>query len=378
VRTASLDSALDLVKVVSEVTERIAGVVDDVPPQKLTHRELGFPLEGALTNIALRNETTECALGDKEANLIQRGFPCWIGEVLVAVVRSCLNERLDQNREARAIDRVEAEGLLVDSQLDAAIRIINEGVFLESITNALVVTRNEGKKLLLETGLIAQALGLIRRADEHKMLACTVTEELGGEVVAHVVGQRHKELVGNGSGRNAALEVDCNLVVTTAQHLAKLGCIRVKNSLYAGLNKELVAVVRRHQRLDTVLKVLASYVKGLNNGVTSLLNADGWTLAAHVLKAGRELGLTKFSRLAGNAARADRHVEYGLNKALVGNYTASNEGFDGVTRIGLRGSAVEYIGVRIVQSNESDDFIAENWILGCDPRIVICRIERAG
>lgn len=377
-RTAGLDSALDLVEVITEVTERIALIVDDVPPKKLTHRELRLPLKGTFTNIALRNETTERTLGDKEANLIQRGFPCWIGKVLVSIVRSRLDERLDQHGESTSINRVEAKGLLVDSQLDAAIRIINEGVFLQRITNALVVTSNEGKKLLLETGLIAQGLGLVGRADEYKVLASSVTEELGGEVVAHVVAQRHKELVGNGSGRNAALEVDRNLVVTTTQHLAKLGGIRVKNSLYAGLNKELVAVVRRHQRLDTILKVLTRYIEGLNNGVTSLLNADGWTLAAHVLKAGRELGLTKFSRLASNTARADRHVEYGLDKALVSNHTASNEGFDGVTRIGLRGSAVEYIGVGIVQGNESDDFIAENWILGCDSRIVICRIERAG
>jgi len=107
------------------------------------------------------------------------------------------------------------------------------------------------------------------------------------------------------------------LVVATSKNLAKAGCAGLQDCLHARLNEELVAIVCRHNSLKGVLKVLGSNVEGLDNRVTSLLNADRWAFTTKVLDLGDELSLAELSGITDGTADGKGISKDGLGKGLI-------------------------------------------------------------
>jgi hypothetical protein len=376
-RTTGLEGPDELILVETEVTPHVTGVVLDVVPIKLAHHKLGIKLEGTFTNEPLRNEATEGALGDQEAHFVTGVDPLGVGGVFDTVISDSANQGLDKDREAVTVNFVEAEGLLVNGELDATVRIVDEGIALERITHTLIVTGHEGQKLLLQTSLVTEGFSLIGRANEDHKLASTITEVFRGEVVAHVVAQGHKELMGDRGGRKATEEVDSNLIVAAGKQLTEVGGISPKDRLDAGEVEELRTNVSRVKGLDGILKILLSNTIRVQNSITALVQADRRTLTAKGLKLGREDGLTELGLGAYRTASLNRGIEGRVREALVGHLTVSNEGTDRLAHMVGSSATLNNVGVRIVKRNIAHGVGSKNRDLRSDTRRVVARCKSA-
>lgn len=360
-RTASLKGTHDLIEVIPEVAPRIALIINDVVPLQLAHNILGLELEGGLAHVTLRHKPTEGTLGDKESDLIVSVNPSGVRQVLHTEIGDSPNERLDQHREALSIDRVEAQRLLVDSQLDTTIRIVDEGVFLQRITHTLIITRDERKLFGLETGFVTEGLGLLRTRDKHGILTRTITEVFRREVIAHIVGQRNEELMATRGRRHSTKEVDRDLIITTRKDLTKTGRARVENRLHAREGKKLGADISGINRLDSVLKVLLSNTISVQHREAALVDAHRRTLTTQDFERGRELGLAELSSNTDGAARSVlQATKHGGNETLVSDQTARNERLDLFTSVVGGGPTLHEIGVGIIEGNVTNHVVTED------------------
>jgi len=374
--TTGLEGANDLVDVEAEVTPHIADIVLLVMPVKFTHNELRVELERALTNKPLGNKAAERALRDEEANFVFSIHPIRIGRILNTIVGNGADEGFEENREARAINRIEAKGLLVDGQLDTTIRVINEGVFLQFILSTLVITSNQRKEVGFNTGFITEDFDLGGRGDEHEVLTSAITEELRREVIAHIVREGYKELVANRGGGDTAEEVNRNLIVTTSEDLTEGGRTILEDSLNAGKGEKLGANVRSIKGLNGILKILLSNTIRVDNSVAGLIEADGRTLTTQRFELGSKHGLTELSFRAYGAASINRGIKARVREALVSNHTVSNKSPNLFTHVIRGGAAVNGVGIRVIKGDIASSLVTKNRDLRSNTRRIIVRVKR--
>lgn len=377
-RAAGLERTDDLVDVETEVTPHVTDIVLLVMPVKLAHDELGIELERAFTHKPLGNKAAERALGDEEANFIVSIHPISIGSVLNTIVSNGADEGLDKDREAAGINRVEAEGLLVDSQLDATIRIINEGILLDFILSRFVVTSHQSKEVGFNTGFIAEDFDLSGRGDEHEVLTSTVTEELRREAVTHIVRECDEELMTHGGGGNTAKEVNGHLIVTTSKDLTEGGRTILEDRFDTREGQELRANVGSIKGLNGVLKVLLGNAIRVDDRVTGLIQADGRTLTTEGFELGRKHGLTELGLGAYGAASINRGIKAGVREALVSHHTIGNERPNLFAHVIRRSATIYKVGIRVIQGDISDGLVPKNGDLRSNTRRIIVRGKRAG
>ena len=135
-RTAGLEGADKLIKQLSCIAPLVTGVLA-VEPAQFTHDKLRIELSHTFAKETLRDEALEGALGHHEAYFILSSYPVWVGSVIDTIVGYRHNQRLNEVREARTINRVEAEGLLVDSELETTVRVIDEAIIHQSMLSFL-------------------------------------------------------------------------------------------------------------------------------------------------------------------------------------------------------------------------------------------------
>jgi type I restriction enzyme R subunit len=306
------------------------------------------------------------SLRNKESYLVLGVYPVHVGSVLNAIVGHGTNQRFDQDWETVTVNLVEARWLLVDTKLDSAIWVLDESVLFQYVLSGLVVSGHKGQNVLFHTSLITKNFGLSRRADEDEVLSSAITEILRRVIVAQVMGESHKELVGHRGGWETTNEVNVHLVITSGHDLAEAGSRCLRNNLGSRENQHVGANISRVKRLDGVLKVLFRNAVRILNCAASLIKADGWALAAKGLKGGNKFGLTEFSLWPYGSTLLDCWRECRSGKALVSNHTIGYESADAVSRIALGGSAINDVSPRIVISDVADRLLLEGRNLRCN------------
>ena len=219
-----LDSALDLIDVLSEVTIEVAIVVAEVCPLQFTHAQLRSETECSFTNVLFRHEAFERFTSDDEHHFVRSSDPSWVTALSESVRYGSADDWVDENKVARTIEASSAERLLVDTKSETT--IAHELITADGLFTELEATSGEIQEVFLNVLVVAEVLDLIGGSKNLEEFAVFGGERFGKHLFAEESSNAIESLEVHWAVWEFSSELGVDLLHITSQVVAEaVGCI---------------------------------------------------------------------------------------------------------------------------------------------------------
>jgi len=299
-RTQRLDSALDLVDVLTEISVEIAIVVAEVSPLQFAHSKLWSEAERTLTDVLLWNETLESLASDHETNLVVSSNPCWVTALSKAVRDGGANDRVDQDKVAVAVKTRGAQRLLVDTKSETAIPL--ELVATDAVLTQLERTSGQIEEILFDICVVADVFDGVSTEHDLEELTLFGGKRLRKHLFTKEGSDAIERLEVQSRVRKNLGELGVDLLHITSE-VGGEGLGRVDHILHTRLNEILIADVSVDDLKDALLKADLSLKIAALESSASLLDADTRASTAKGLQAELVFGRTHLIRSSTDAAK---------------------------------------------------------------------------